>query len=184
MEAGLTPGPEVLTPRLLLRPPVRADLPALFAVLGDPAAMRHTHRDGTPRDCRRRVLLHERRRRRDGYAPWTVVQRADGRVIGWGGLYQDPFEPGWGVEVGYFLHPGSWGQGLASELVAACLALADGALALPEVRAFAHRDNLASRRVLARAGFEEVRFVPELDRLLFRRPRPAGAAQPPSIRRG
>lgn len=28
-----------------------------------------------------------------GYAPWTIVRRGDGKVIGWGGLHDDPFEP-------------------------------------------------------------------------------------------
>jgi hypothetical protein len=32
-------------------------------------------------------------RRRDGYAPWTVVTKAETRIIGWGGLINDPFYP-------------------------------------------------------------------------------------------
>ncbi len=38
----------VETPRLLLRRPTRADVPALFAFLGDPDAMRYTHHDYVP----------------------------------------------------------------------------------------------------------------------------------------
>jgi ribosomal-protein-alanine N-acetyltransferase len=44
-------------------------------------------------------------------------------------------------------------------------------LALPEVRAFARPDNAASRRVLERAGFEVVRFIPAMERFLYRRGR-------------
>lgn len=44
-------------------------------------------------------------------------------------------------------------------------------LGLPEVSAFAHPDNAASRRVLAKAGFAPVRTVPEMDRILYWRPR-------------
>ena len=80
------------------------------------------------------------------------MAKADGRIIGWGGLYQDPFDPGWGVEVGYSFHPAAWGRGYASELTATCTEIADNVLRLPEVRAFAHRDNLASRRVLEKAS--------------------------------
>jgi RimJ/RimL family protein N-acetyltransferase len=159
----------VETTRLILRRPRLSDVPALFKFLGDAQAMRHTHVDATLRACRRRVAVHEWRRRHDGFAPWTIVAKSDGRTIGWGGLYRDPFEPGWGVEVGYFLHPSAWGQGYASELVAACLDVADRALRLPEVRAFAHTENAGSRRVLEKAGFEVVRFVPAMDRLLYRR---------------
>ena len=146
-------------------------MPALFEFLGDPDAMRHTRVDASLRECRRRIAVHERRRRRDGYAPWTVVTRSERRIVGWGGLYEDPFEPGWGVEVGYFFHPQAWGRGFASELVAAALEAADCVLKLAEVRAFARAENIASRRVLEKAGFQVVRFVPELERWLYRRAR-------------
>jgi ribosomal-protein-alanine N-acetyltransferase len=151
---------------------------ALFEFLGDPDAMRHTRVDASLRDCRRRIAAHEWRRRRDGYAPWTVVTRAEGRIIGWGGLCTDPFEPGWGVEVSYFFHPDAWGRGFATELVGACLEIADRVLKLPEVRAFARPENTASRRVLEKAGFEILRFLPELQRLLYRRTAPTPFRSP------
>jgi ribosomal-protein-alanine N-acetyltransferase len=157
------------TAHLILRPPRLADVPALFAFLGDAVAMRYTHADSSPRECRRRIVLHEWRRRRNGYAPWTAITKADGRVIGWGGLYDDPFDPGWGVEVGYYFHPDAWGKGYASELTAACVSVADGILALPEVKAFARSENIGSRRVLEKAGFTVVRFVPDMERFLYRR---------------
>ncbi len=159
------------TTRLILRRPVLADVPSLFEFLGDAQAMRYTQCDASLRQCRRRVAVHEWRRRHDGYAPWTVIAKAEGRIIGWGGLYDDPFDPGWGVEIGYHFHPAFWGQGYASELVAASMVIADNDFALPEVSAFAHRDNHGSRRVLEKAGFEVARFVPEMDRFLYRRGR-------------
>jgi ribosomal-protein-alanine N-acetyltransferase len=162
---------QIETPRLLFRPPRLSDVPALFEFLGDSEAMRHTHVDETLAACRRRIAIHERRRRRDGYAPWTVIRKADQGIIGWGGLHDDPFEPGWGCELGYFFHPDAWGCGYASELVAAALGWADGELKLPKVRAFAHPENGGSRKILERAGFRMVRFVPEMNRFLFSRPR-------------
>ena len=159
----------ITTSRLILRQPRLSDVPALFAFLGDPNAMRHTHVDASLRECRRRIAAHEYRRRRDGAVPWTILTREDQRIIGWGGLYIDPFDPNWGMEIGYFFHPSTWGNGYASELVAACSQLADKILRLPDLTAFAHPDNAASRRVLEKAGFVEQRSVPEMDRLLFRR---------------
>jgi RimJ/RimL family protein N-acetyltransferase len=119
--------------------------------------------------------VHEWLRRRDGYAPWIVVRKNDGQIIGWGGLYNDPFEPGWGVELGYHFDPQAWGQGYASEFVAACMDVADRTLQLPQITAFAHAENLPSRRVLQKAGFEQLRFVPEMDRFLYRRRRRAAS---------
>jgi RimJ/RimL family protein N-acetyltransferase len=156
------------TARLMLRRPMLADVPELFAFLGDAAAMQYTHVDASIRDCRRRVAAHERRRHQDGFAPWTIVSKADGRIVGWGGLYNDPFDLGWGVEVGFFFHPDVWGLGYATELVGMCVDLADR-LKLPEVRAFARPANAGSRRVLEKAGFNVVRLVPELERLLYSR---------------
>ena len=78
----------------------RADVPDLFSFLGDASAMAFTHVDHSLQDCRRRVMAHEYFRRRDGCAPWVVRESDTNRIIGWGGLYQDPFEPGWGFEVG------------------------------------------------------------------------------------
>ena len=159
------------TERLILRSPRRADVPKLYEFLGDPVAMVHTHRDRTLRECQRRILVHEWRRRHDGCAPWVVERREDGRIIGWGGLYEDPFDPGWGVEIGYYFRPDVWGRGYASELVVAALDFADHQLELPEVWAMAHPDNVGSRRVLEKAAFEFARVLPERKRLLFRRSR-------------
>jgi ribosomal-protein-alanine N-acetyltransferase len=160
------------TSRLILRRPTLADVPRLFEFLGDQAAMRYTHVDASPRDCRRRIAIHERCRRRNGYAPWTIVTKADARIVGWGGLYVDPFDPHWGIEIGYFFDPGAWGRGYATELTMACMSFADNVLHLPEILAFARPENAGSRRVLEKAGFEVARFVPEMDRFLYRRGTP------------
>jgi len=145
------------------------DVPSLFEFLGDADAMQYTHTDTSLRACRRRVAVHEWRRRRDLCAPWTIVTKADARIIGWGGLYHDPFDPRWGMEVGYFFRPTAWRRGYATELVGACTSLADNVLRLPEVIAFARPENAASCRVLKKAGFEVERYIPDMQRLLYRR---------------
>jgi [ribosomal protein S5]-alanine N-acetyltransferase len=76
------------------------------------------------------------------------VSKLDARIIGWGGLYEDPFDPGWGVEVGYFFDPAYWGQGYAREVTRTCAFLADNVLKLPEVCTFASPKNIGSQRVL------------------------------------
>lgn len=158
------------TARLLLRPPRPGDA-AFFAFLGDPAAMRFTHCHPSVRECRRRLAGFEWQRRRVGFAPWAVLTRDGGGLVGWGGLYRDPFDPGWGVELGYSFHPAAWGRGYATELARGCLGWADAGLDAPEVWAFVHPDNAASWRVLDRVGFGEVRFLPERERILMRRAR-------------
>jgi RimJ/RimL family protein N-acetyltransferase len=81
------------TARLLLSVPRLIDAPELFDFLGDVDAMRQTSRLETPRDCRRHIAGHERQRRKVGYGPWTVRTKADGEIVGFGGLYDDPSIP-------------------------------------------------------------------------------------------
>lgn len=119
------------TERLILRPARIDDIPALFAILGDREAMQHTHPVSDVRDCRRRVLVHEWHRRRERCAPWTAIRASDQKIIGWGGLFRDPFDPGWGIELGYWLDRSAWGAGYGSELAAASTAFADDVLKLP-----------------------------------------------------
>lgn len=155
------------TARLLLRPPRLADAPDLFEFLGDATAMQYTTLRTSLRDCRRYLAGHERQRRRVGCAPWVVVERETMAIIGLGGLYDDPFDPGWGVEVGYFFAPAAWGKGYATELTQFCVSLARDQARWPRLRAFAHPQNTASQRVLLKAGFAQERFVPEMNRLLY-----------------
>jgi [ribosomal protein S5]-alanine N-acetyltransferase len=157
------------TARLLLRPPRLTDAPPLFEFLGDATAMQYTTPQASLRDCRRYLAAHERQRRRVGCAPWVIVEKEASATIGFGGLYEDPFDPGWGIEVGYFFAPAAWGNGYATELTFFCVALARQQARWPMLRAFAHPQNAASRRVLLKSGFQQERFVPAMERFLYRR---------------
>jgi ribosomal-protein-alanine N-acetyltransferase len=156
------------TARLMFRSPRLADASTLFEFLGDATAMQYTNVQASLRDCRRYLAAHERQRRRAGCAPWVVIERTTGVLIGFGGLYEDPFDPGWGVEVGYFLAPGAWGKGYATELTLFCIAQARQQVRWPVLSAFAHPRNVASQRVLLKSGFHQERFVPEMERYLYR----------------
>ncbi|WP_055588904.1 GNAT family N-acetyltransferase [Peterkaempfera griseoplana] len=83
----------------------------------------------------------------------------DGREVGSCGLMRR-IGPG-GLEIGYWLHPGWTGRGLATSAVRA---LTDAAFALPGTeRVEIHHDaaNLASGAVARRAGFTEVERRPD-----------------------
>ena len=156
---------EFLTPRLHLSAPRLSDAPDLFAFMGDPSVMQHTYCQASLRSMRRHIAGHAHQARRLGFGPWTV--RREGRVVGFGGLNDDPFDPGYGPEIAYFFARDAWGQGYAGELVAASLDRAR-ACGLASVRAFVNPDNAASRRVLERAGYAVERWIPEMNRWLLR----------------
>ena len=157
------------TDRLILRRPRLSDASALFAFLGDAKAMRYTTKLPTLRACRRHIAGHECQRRKLGYGPWTIIDKRDGRVIGFGGLYDDPFDPGWGSEISYRFAPSAWGQGFATELTNFCLTYARDHLSRSEIIAFAHPHNAESRRVLEKTGFKLQRFLPGMERYLYGR---------------
>ena len=110
------------------------------------------------------MQTYENERRKLGFAPWTVLLKAEDKVIGWGGLTIDPFDPGWGVEVAFFFHPDYWGRGFGSELVRVSIQEGFSTHHLSELHAFAHRDNAASIRVLEKNGFRFLRYEPKLNR--------------------
>ena len=95
-----------------------------------------------------------------GFAPWTLVHRADRRIVGWGGLNIDPNAREWGPEVSYFIHSGYQGKGLATELVRASLEFGFARLNLPAIGAFARPENVGSARVLVKCGFTFVGYEP------------------------
>src|SRR5689334_941814 len=134
--------------RLAFRPPRLSDAEPLFEFLGDTAAMSFTMVQASVRDCRRYLAAHERQRRRVHCAPWVIVDKQTGRTVGFGGLYEDPFEPGWGIEIGYFLAPAAWGRGFATELALFCVGWAKRQARWQALSAFAHPENHASQQVL------------------------------------
>jgi hypothetical protein len=79
--------------------------------------MQYTRRLVGLRACRRYIAGHECQRRKVGYGPGIVLEKARGVMIGIGGLYDDPFDVGWGTEVGYTFAEAAWGNGYATELV-------------------------------------------------------------------
>ena len=61
------------------------------------------------------------------------------------------------VEIGYFIVPERWGEGLATEAAVAVRDEAFGRVGLPELVGRSRIENTASARVMAKAGFRHVR---------------------------
>lgn len=112
---------------------------------------------------------------RASWGPRHIV--LDRLAVGSIGFFGPPEEGE--VEVGFGLVAPVRGQGLASEALGALLARADRVGV--RVRAATEPDNGASLRVLAKAGFTEVRGGDEDGRLVLARPvQPTGPAHPRS----
>ena len=136
------------TQRLFLRPAWPEDAAEITRAIGHEAVVRMLSRVPWP--------YHEEHARTwidatcDPYLPNLLITlpHEGGRIVGCVGLHED----GERTEVGYWIAPGHWGQGYATEALTGLLALA---------RLAGHRrilsrhaaDNPASGRVLRKAGF-------------------------------
>jgi ribosomal-protein-alanine N-acetyltransferase len=142
------------TDRLHLRQWRDDDLAAFAAINQDPAVMRWL---GPIMTFAQTQAMLERIRtswQTNGFGLFAVERRDASGCIGYIGLavprFEAPFTPC--VEIGWRLASTHWGRGLATEGARAVLNWAVHTLALPNIVSFTVRDNLASRRVMAKIG--------------------------------
>ncbi|HET9416494.1 MAG TPA: GNAT family N-acetyltransferase [Candidatus Limnocylindria bacterium] len=144
----------VETDRLRIRSLTDGDRQGLHAIYGDAETMRFIGRSGKPTDAdgtarvldwfRRHEALH-------GFSLWALDERDGEPLVGVAGLL---WEEGHGpqVEVVYLVRRDRWGRGYATEATGAVLDVAHRQLELPLLVAMAYPENLASQRVMAKAG--------------------------------
>jgi RimJ/RimL family protein N-acetyltransferase len=148
------------TERLWLRPFSVNDAADLLALDSDPAVRRFVE-DGEPVTLERSVEMIEYWLQAYGHSDlfgfFAAIERASGRFLGWfhyrPGDDRGDDEP----ELGYRLVASAWGQGLATE---GSLALIDRGFSTGRIRrvwAETMAVNVASRRVMEKAGLRLVR---------------------------
>ena len=112
------------------------------------------------RDVLISVQDKERHWERYGFGMWLMRDRETGEMVGRGGLQWTFYVPDLDeVEVGWSVVPERWNQGLATELALASADVAFGELELDQIVAFTTPDNVASRRVMEKAGFSYDRDI-------------------------
>ena len=81
---------------------------------------------------------------------YCLFEKASGRAVGSVFLLLNPEHSH--AELGYFVDPGSWGKGYGSEAAEALIRFAFGSLGLNRVFAVHFSENVASGRVMQKAG--------------------------------
>jgi ribosomal-protein-alanine N-acetyltransferase len=146
--------PWLETERLALRRFTLEDLDTLARLNADPRVTRYLggvkDRAQTEAVLRTRVLAYYDQY--PGLGIWATIERASGQVAGFHVLNHIQGETD--LQVGYALFTGHWGKGYATEMAAALLRYGYGTLGLAQVNAITDLDNLASQRVLLKAGLE------------------------------
>lgn len=146
----------ITTSRLLLRPFSLADVPKLYAMSIE-SGMRRWIRDQVYRDLphaeqvARALMAYTASAPDPRVRPYVlgVADKQAGTLIGHVGLSAARES----VEIGYAIEEQRHGSGLATEAVTAMCDWARTELALPEVLGIVAADNVASCRVLEKAGF-------------------------------
>jgi ribosomal-protein-alanine N-acetyltransferase len=136
-----------------LRPFRAANVDRLHEAMSDPVAMRfwdtaaHARRIESERVVKRSIPSTP-----EYWRVWAVADAADDS---WLGLvnYHDGHVRNRRATIGYLLHPGWQGRGLATAAVGALMAHCFGALGLHRLQAEIHPDNVASRALAERLGF-------------------------------
>lgn len=148
------------TDRLILRRFTDADLDNLFELDNDPEVMRYinggtpTPRDVIQNDILPAFLHYDENHPAFGF--WAAEEKRSPGFIGWFGFRPTIMSAG-EIALGYRLCRSTWGQGYATEGVRALIHKGFTELGVQRVVAITYEENLASRRVLEKAGLTLIR---------------------------
>jgi RimJ/RimL family protein N-acetyltransferase len=140
------------TPRLILRAPIRGDVPAIQKLADNPNIADKLARLPSPYTRADAVAFVEIFAQRADERPFAITL-PNGDFLGIAGF---SYAMGEHPELGYWLGEPYWGQGIMTEAVKALLEAAFATGFYPAVRARALQSNAASIRVLEKAGFRNV----------------------------
>ena len=140
------------TARLKIRRIVPSDVDAMFAVYGDAESMRYVG-DGQPltfERCEQWVRVTEKNYAVRGYGMFALEDRSSGQVVGFAGLVHPGGQEE--AEIKYALERPFFGRGYATEAAVALLGYGRSVAPGARIIATAFPENLASHRVLEKAG--------------------------------
>lgn len=144
---------EFSTFRLTCRPVDDSDLAFCMDLFSRPEVLAHRPNPAAPMidDTRAHLARDGAHWRRHGFGRWMLGHA--GQQVGLGGLTVK--EGFCGLNLSYHLIPEMWGQGLASEFVRSTVDYAAEQLASDELYGLVRPSNIASIRVLEKAGFRD-----------------------------
>lgn len=136
--------------------------PRVAATLGGPI---------TVIEAKNRLEKNERHWNVNGFGFWVFHDKRSGAFVGRGGLRRVRIEGAFETEIAYAVASDYWDRGLATEMADAIVDIAFRKLNLADLVAFTLPTNMASRRVMAKAGFSYERDIQQagLPHVLYRR---------------
>lgn len=140
------------TGRLVFRTWLARDWPLALALWGDARVSALIGGPFNESQVRERLQTEIARQRQYGVQYWPIFFKDGGEHLGCCGL--KPYDLSAGIfELGFQLHAGQWGKGVATEAARAVIDHAFGPLGAAALFAGHHPQNFGSRRVLEKLGF-------------------------------
>ena len=142
------------TERLLVRTWDADDWRDFLRLTTNPLVMRYIHTSDTWSEERTREFVEQQIafQQQLGFCMWKLARRPAGELIGMCGLKPLGSTPE--IEIGWWLLPECWGQGLATEAAAAVLRYGFERAGLERIVSVAQPENAASVRVMEKIGME------------------------------
>jgi RimJ/RimL family protein N-acetyltransferase len=143
------------TARLVLRPFDDTDRQPFFELNTHPLVVESLGVAATRAESDAMIERYTAELAREGWSFWAVAETGSPALIGMVGLHRIP---PWlpcapAVEIGWRLHPDTWGRGYATEAAGAALA-AGFAAGIQEIVAYTTTRNARSQAVMRRIGME------------------------------
>jgi RimJ/RimL family protein N-acetyltransferase len=141
------------SPRLGFRHWTKEDLPLALAVWGDPAVTRFVGGPFSPEQVAQRLDREIASQSNHGLQYWPIVLLETGEHVGCAGMRIYNLEEKI-YAMGFYLRPKFWGQGFSTEGGRAVITYAFDTLGASALFAGHHPENAASKKVLAKLGFQ------------------------------
>jgi len=152
--------PILTTKRLYLREINVTDLNRMYTILSREDVTRYYGLDAVKNSSEVMELIHYFREMYDTKKGirWGIINKQTNQLIGSCGFnaYQERNKR---AEIGYELHPESWGVGYAAEAVKALLTYGFDTLQLNRIGAIVYPENLPSQKLLEKVGFTKEGFL-------------------------
>jgi RimJ/RimL family protein N-acetyltransferase len=144
------------TERLKIRKFTSDDLPTLHSMMEKEEVIYAWEHGFTKSETRKWLNQQLARYRKDGFGYFAVMLKENGTLIGQAGLFKSKTEEKEIVELGYIFDNLYWKQGYCMESVEACIKFAFDELKLKELYCSIRPENVASIRIVEKAGMEKV----------------------------
>jgi RimJ/RimL family protein N-acetyltransferase len=148
----MNPIPHLTTGRIHLRELYDEDVTTLHSILTNPSVLRYFPSPNSPSLVQVGKLIERQQAhwQEHGYGWWALALHSTDGLIGWCGLNFLPETDE--VELKYLLAEEHWGKGIATEASRVSLKYGFSQTDIEQVIGIVHPENLASQRVLEKAG--------------------------------